>query len=51
MRGIVPTYASLSPEIKIDLSKYAGKNVTIRGWADQSSVGGYIERRETILHL
>ena len=44
--------ASLSPEVEIDLKKWAGKgDITIRGWADGSSPGGYIEHRATILHV
>ncbi len=44
--------ASASPTIEIDLNKWAGKgDIRIRGWADGSSVGGYIEHRETILHV
>ncbi len=47
-----PVYATLSPDIAIDLEKAKGKSVTIRGWADGSAgVGGYRERRETIIHL
>ena len=46
-------YASASPELTIDLNKWAGKgDVRIRGWADGSAgVEGYQEKRETILHL
>jgi hypothetical protein len=45
--------ASASPDIEIDLNKWAGKgDIRIRGWADGSAgVGGYIEHRETVLHL
>jgi hypothetical protein len=44
--------ATASPEFTIDLNKWAGKDVRIRGWADGSAgVEGYIEHRETILHL
>jgi hypothetical protein len=44
--------ATASPEFEIDLKKWAGKDVRIRGWADGSAgVEGYIEHRETILHL
>jgi len=44
--------ATLSPDIEIDLDKYKGQDVKIRGWADGSAgVGGYQERRETVLHL
>jgi hypothetical protein len=44
--------ATASPEFEIDLAKWAGKDVRIRGWADGSAgVEGYIEHRETILHL
>jgi hypothetical protein len=44
--------ASASPTIDIDLNKWAGKgDIRIRGWADGSSPGGYIEHRETILHV
>jgi hypothetical protein len=44
--------ATVSPEFEIDLQKWAGKDVRIRGWADGSAgVEGYIEHRETILHL
>ncbi len=45
--------ATASPDIEIDLNKWAGKgDVRIRGWADGSAgVAGYIEHRETILHL
>jgi hypothetical protein len=47
-----PVYATLSPDVVIDAAKWAGKNVIIRGWADGSAgVHGYLERRETILHL
>jgi hypothetical protein len=47
-----PVYATLSPDITIDLEKARGKNVVVRGWADGSAgVAGYRERRETILHL
>jgi hypothetical protein len=47
-----PVYATLSPDIVIDAAKWAGKNVVVRGWADGSAgVHGYLERRETILHL
>ena len=47
-----PVYATLSPDITIDLDRARGKNVVIRGWADGSAgVAGYRERRETILHL
>lgn len=46
-----PTPATLSPDIEIDVAKYAGQTVIIRGYADHSSVGGYPERRETLLHL
>lgn len=48
-----PVTASASPDIEIDLNKWAGKgDVRIRGWADGSAgVAGYIEHRETILHL
>ncbi len=45
-------HATLSPDFEIDLDKYKGQDVKIRGWADGSAgVGGYQERRETILHL
>lgn len=45
--------ATPSPDIEIDLNKWAGKgDIKIRGWADGSAgVGGYIEHRETVLHL
>jgi YD repeat-containing protein len=44
--------ATASPEFEIDLAKWAGKDIRIRGWADGSAgVEGYIEHRETILHL
>ncbi|MBM4280767.1 MAG: hypothetical protein FJ137_08405 [Deltaproteobacteria bacterium] len=44
--------ATASPEFTIDLKKWAGKDVRIRGWADGSAgAEGYIEHRETILHL
>jgi hypothetical protein len=47
-----PVYATLSPDIVIDLERAGGKAVKVRGWADGSAgVGGYVERRETILHL
>jgi hypothetical protein len=47
-----PETASVSPDFTIDLKKWAGKDVRIRGWADGSAgVEGYIEHRETILHL
>jgi hypothetical protein len=47
-----PETASASPEFTIDVNKWAGKDVRIRGWADGSAgVEGYIEHRETILHL
>lgn len=47
-----PVYATLSPDIVIDAEKYRGKNVVIRGWADGSAgVHGYLERRETVVHL
>jgi hypothetical protein len=47
-----PETATASPEFTIDLKKWAGKDVRIRGWADGSAgVEGYIEHRETILHL
>ncbi len=46
-----PVYATLSPDVTIDLKKAAGKPVEITGWADGSAgVHGYIERRKTILH-
>ena len=45
--------ATASPDIQIDLNKWAGKgDIRIRGWADGSAgVAGYIEHRETILHV
>jgi hypothetical protein len=44
--------ATPSPEFTIDMNKWAGKDVRIRGWADGSAgVEGYIEHRETVLHL
>lgn len=45
--------ATPSPDIEIDLNKWAGKgDIRIRGWADGSAgVAGYIEHRETVLHL
>ena len=45
--------ATASPDIEIDLNKWAGKgDIRIRGWADGSAgVAGYIEHRETVLHL
>ncbi|MDP2345947.1 MAG: hypothetical protein Q8O67_33715 [Deltaproteobacteria bacterium] len=45
--------ATPSPDIEIDVAKWAGKgDIRVRGWADGSAgVGGYIEHRETILHL
>jgi len=47
-----PVYATLSPDVVIDLDKAKGKDVKIRGWADGSAgVHGYVERRETILHV
>jgi hypothetical protein len=47
------SYASPSPDITIDLNKWAGKgDIKIRGWAEGSAgVAGYQEKRETILHL
>ena len=44
--------ATPSPDIEIDLAKWAGKgDIRVRGWADGSAgVGGYPEHRETILH-
>ena len=47
-----PVYVTLSPDITIDLERAKGKSVSVRGWADGSAgVGGYRERRETIIHL
>ena len=45
-------YATPSPNVVIDLQKWAGQDIRIRGWADGSAgVEGYKEHRETILHL
>lgn len=47
-----PVYATLSPDIVVDLKKAAGKDVVVTGWAEGSAgVAGYRERRETVLHL
>lgn len=45
--------ATLSPMVEIDLARWAGKgDIRLRGWADGSAgVAGYVEHRETILHL
>jgi hypothetical protein len=44
--------ASMSPDILIDMKKYAGNDLVIRAWADGSAgVAGYQEARETVLHL
>ncbi len=45
--------ATISPELVIDLNKWAGKgDIRIRGWADGSAgVAGYQAHRETVLHL
>lgn len=45
--------ATVSPDIEINLAEWAGKgDIRIRGWADGSAgVAGYIEHRETVLHL
>lgn len=44
--------ATLGPDLEIDVDKWKGQDVKIRGWADGSAgVMGYQERRETILHL
>lgn len=47
-----PVYATLSPDIVINLERAGGRDVVVRGWADGSAgVAGYRERRETIIHL
>lgn len=44
--------ATLGPDLEIDVDKWKGQDIKIRGWADGSAgVAGYQERRETILHL
>ena len=45
-------YATISPDFEIDMDKWKGQTVKIEGWADGSAgVGGYIEARQTNLHL
>lgn len=51
VNGKTPEYSSVSPEFEIDLNKWKGQSVVIEGWADGSSVGGYIEARKTTLHI
>ncbi len=47
-----PVYATLSPDVVINLERAAGNDVVVSGWADGSAgVAGYRERRETIIHL
>ena len=43
--------ATQSPTFTIDVKRYAGQEVVIRGWADHSSPEGYIEARQSTLHI
>ncbi len=46
-----PEYATASPELTVDVSQLKGALV-MRGWAEGSAgIGGYVEARETVVHL
>ena len=45
-------HASISPEIEIDISQYAGKEIVVEAYPYGSAgVGGYPEARRTIVHI
>ena len=45
-------FATISPDFEIDMNKWKGKTVKIEAWAAGSAgAGGYVEARQTNLHL
>lgn len=46
-----PEYATVSPDITVDLSQFKGGKLIINGYCSQTSAGGYIEARSTVINL